>query len=111
MRRQTDLTPRLITFFEILLSEDKSFDREEIKTLLLQRGIGKDIGQAGRYLSGISHFLTNKYNPHLRQLISFETGGGLGERKEDYYINSEYRELLKRALSNLESTEKSKVNP
>jgi hypothetical protein len=41
--RDSDLTPRVRAFFNILLSENKSFDREEIKTKLHEEGIGNDI--------------------------------------------------------------------
>lgn len=99
--RQSDLTPRIIAFFEILLSKDKAFNREEIKNELLVRNIGKDIGQSGRYLSNISQFMTKKANPHLRQVILFESGGGQGEMKENYKVVSEYRGLLNKVISEL----------
>lgn len=102
LSRKSDLTPRLIAFLEILLSEDKLFNREEIKAELLKRNIGKDIGRSGALLSGISQFCTKKSNPHLRQIISFETGGQLGEKKENYKINSDYREFLKNILSEMQ---------
>ena len=57
------------------------FDREEIKQQLFKKNIGDDIGQTGRYLSNISQFFTKKSNPHLRQIIDFETGGTQGETK------------------------------
>jgi hypothetical protein len=98
LARQSILTPRLIRFLEILLSEDRAFDREEIKQQLFAKGIGSDVGQSGRYLSNISQFLTKKSNPHLRQVVHFETGGGLGEMKDNYRIVAEYRELLTHIL-------------
>lgn len=96
--RETVLTPRLVRFFEILLSEDRAFNREEVKRKLFERGVGLDIGQAGRYLSNISQFLTKKSNLHLRQVIEFETGGVLGEMKDNYRVIPEYRELLSRLV-------------
>jgi len=101
LSRKIEIIPRLIAFLEILLSEDKLFNREEIKTALLMRNIGKDIGRSGALLSGISQFCTKKSNSHLRQLISFETGGQLGEKKENYKVNSDYRELLKKILNEM----------
>jgi hypothetical protein len=97
--RRTVLTPRLAHFFGILLSEDRAFGREEIKERLFESGVGSDIGQTGRYLSNISQFLTKKSNPHLRQVIEFDTGGGLGEVKDNYRILPEYRELLQRLVN------------
>lgn len=103
LNRKSDLTPRLIAFFEIILSENKIFKREEIKEKLLQTGIGIDIGQTGRYLSNISQFLTKKSNPHLRQIIDFATGGEHGETKDDYIVVNEYRNFLKTLLENHKS--------
>ena len=98
LARQTVLTPRLVRFLEILLSEGRAFGREEVKQKLFEAGIGSDIGQTGRYLSNISQLLTKKSNPHLRQVIEFDTGGGLGEMKENYRVLPEYRELLSRLV-------------
>ncbi len=103
LNRPGDLTPRMIAFFEILLQDDRPFTRTEVKDELLQKNIGRDIGQTGRYLSNISQFLTKKSNPHLRQLISFDTGGNLGETKENYSINPAYRELLNRIINDFVS--------
>jgi hypothetical protein len=99
LARQTDLTPRFVALLEILLSDDRVFDREEIKQELLSRGIGGDIGQAGRYLSNLSQFLTKRSNPHLRQVIELETGGEQGEIKDKYRIVPKYRQLVSQAVS------------
>ena len=47
LTRESDLTPRLITFIKILLSDNRAFDREEIKRGLYDMGIGKNLGQTG----------------------------------------------------------------
>jgi len=60
LKRQSDLTPRFVALLEILLSEDRVFGLEEIKEALLKRAIGKDIGQAGRFLSNLSQFITKR---------------------------------------------------
>ncbi len=99
--RRSDLTPRVIEFLKIILTENKKFDREELKEKLFERNIGSDVGQAGRYLSNISQFLTKKSNPHFRQIISFETGGSTGEVKNNYYVLENYRELLKSVLDEI----------
>ena len=98
LTRPGDLTPRFRAFLEIISEEDGYYDREAVKLGLYEAGIGNDIGQAGRYLSNISQFLTKKSNPHLRQAIGFETGGGLGETKNNYHIVSEYHRLIMEAL-------------
>jgi len=94
LARRTDLTPRFARFLEILLSEERAFSREEVRQRLFEGGIGSDIGQAGRYLSNISQFLTKRSNPHLRQVIEFDTGGERGEVKDNYRVVPKYRELL-----------------
>jgi hypothetical protein len=99
LNRESELTPRFISFIEILLSENRPFGREEIKTALLKRGIGRDIGQAGRFLSNLSQFLTKKKNSHLRQLITFEGGLHQGQIKDSYQIAPEYRELVQTTLN------------
>jgi len=99
--RKSDLTPRVVAFLEIITSEERHFEREEIKSMLFEKEIGKDIGQSGRYLSNISQFLTKKSNPHLRQIIDFESGGYHGETKDNYKIFLQYRELLKLVLEKI----------
>jgi len=98
LTRPSDLTPRVIAFLEIILEEKKKYDREELKIKLNEKHIGSDVGQAGRYLSNISQFLTKKSNPHFRQIITFDIGGGSGEVKNNYYVLDEYRDLLKQVL-------------
>jgi hypothetical protein len=98
LSRDSDLTPRFRTFLEIISQEDRAYNREEVKQGLVEAGVGDDIGQAGRYLSNISQFLTKKSNPHLRQAIEFESGGTHGETKDNYHIISDYRDLIRRAL-------------
>jgi len=99
--RQSDLTPRVIEFLKIILTENRKFQREELKEKLFEKNIGSDIGQTGRYLSNISQFLTKKSNPHFRQIISFETGGSTGEVKNNYYVIENYRDLLKKVLEEI----------
>jgi len=103
LQRESDLTPRLIAFLNIICSDDKIFKRKEIKSKLFDKGIGLDIGQTGRYLSNISQFLTKKSNPHLRQVIEFESGGLHGETKDNYKVIPEYCSLLKSVLEQVES--------
>lgn len=98
LTRDSDLTPRFRAFLEIISQEDRIYNRDEVKQGLYEAGVGNDIGQSGRYLSNISQFLTKKSNPHLRQVVEFESGGTHGETKENYHIISEYRELIQLAL-------------
>lgn len=103
LQRESDLTPRVIAFLEIISSEERIFKREEVRSELFEKDIGVDIGQSGRYLSNISQFLTKKSNPHLRQVIEFETGGSLGETKANYKVLPRYRELIKSVLERVKS--------
>lgn len=96
--RDSDLTPRVRAFFRILLTENRNFDREEIKAKLYGQGIGNDVGHTGRLLSNISQFLTKKSNPHLRQVVEFQSTGSHGETKNNYKIVDEYRPLVTEAL-------------
>jgi len=98
LTRDSDLTPRFRAFLEIISQEDRIYNRDEVKQGLYEAGVGNDIGQSGRYLSNISQFLTKKSNPHLRQVIEFESGGTHGETKDNYHIVSEYRVLIQQAL-------------
>ncbi len=102
LKRKSDLTQRFRVFLEILISEERKFGREEVKQGLSEAGIGKDIGQAGRYLSNISQFLTKKSNPHLRQAIDFDTGGSHGETKDNYHIIPECKDVITDALKETE---------
>ena len=102
LKRNSDLTQRFRVFLEVLISEERKFGREEVKQGLSEAGIGKDIGQAGRYLSNISQFLTKKSNPHLRQAIEFDTGGSHGETKDNYHIIPKYKEVIVDALKETE---------
>ena len=96
--RPGDLTPRFRAFLNIISQEDRTYNRDDIKQGLYEQGVGGNIGQAGRYLSNISQFLTKKSNPHLRQAIEFESGGSLGETKDNYHVISKYRDLIRQAL-------------
>ncbi len=87
----------LPAFLKIIIQEDRVYKREEIPEELHKIGIGDNVGQAGIYLSNVSQFLTNKDNPHLRQVIEF-TGRKLGATKDNYRVLSQYRELLQDVL-------------
>jgi hypothetical protein len=96
-----------VELLDILLSDDRRFGREEVKKRLFERGVGKDIGQSGRYLSNLSQFLTKKSNPHLRRVIEFTSGGEQGETKDDYRVRDEYRDLIRRLLEESRQRQKS----
>jgi len=97
--RKSDLIPRLKVFIQILLNENKTFTRDEIKEKLFENKIGDNIGQAGRYLSNISQFLTKKSNPFMRQIIEFDSEGHGGALKNNYKINDNYRTLITNFLN------------
>jgi len=98
LSRQSDLTHRVIVFLQILLEAKNEVERDTIKKELCKRGIGDNEGHAGRLLSNISSFLTKKSNPHLRQIIEFESGGGQGDVKNKYKLIDNYRGLITEVL-------------
>lgn len=98
LRRGSKLTPRLRSLLTLLMTGDRKFTREEVKSMLVTNKMAKDSGQAGRYLSNVSQFLTKKSNPHLRQIVAFEGGSRQGAIKDNYQIVSKYRGLVRGAL-------------
>ena len=104
LSRQGSLTERFIAFLEILLSEDREFDREEIKVIFFEKhGIGNSVQHAGRLLSNISQAITRKANGHLRQLISFgRDSERSGAYKNSYYIDVKYRDLIQKIIDEIE---------
>jgi uncharacterized protein with ParB-like and HNH nuclease domain len=103
LQRETPLTPRIIKFLEILLSESRPISRDEIKERLFDLGIGRDVGQSGHFLSNISQYITKNDNDHMRQIISFESDGSVGSLKDNYAIIGQYRDLVKDALDAVQS--------
>ena len=102
LTRDSPLTPRLLAFLDVLLTENRVFNRDEIKDSLFQKGIGEHIGQTGRYMSNISQFLTNPANSHLRQVIEFESENQFaGAQKDTFLIIEEYRDVVKEVLDEL----------
>jgi hypothetical protein len=98
-QKERKLTPRLIAFLDLISSENRAFTRDEVKKMLHERGISKDFGQAGVYLSNISQFLTNESNEHLRQIIAYQSGGARGDIKDNYSIPPEYHKLVRSVLA------------
>lgn len=100
--RESNLTERLIAFFEKLLSEEKAVQRDSIKSYFVERNIASDTGYAGRLLSNISQFITKPANGHLRQILRFDFQNEIaaaGAQKDAYQIRDEYRKLVKEVLS------------
>ena len=104
LTRKSVLIPRVVEFLKIINSENRTFDREEIKQKLSIKSIGNDIGQTGHYLSNISQFLTKKSTPHFRQIIDFTIGGSTGETKNNYIVRDKYRKLLNEVLGKLKDS-------
>lgn len=93
IKKKSDVTPRLIAFLEILVEKEKEFSRDEIKEKFFEKGFGKDIGQAGRYLNKVSQYLTKTSTPHLRQIVEF-SGKSAGKVKNNYYLLPQYRKIV-----------------
>lgn len=105
LSRPSSLTPRVLEFFRILLSEDRPFHRDEIKERLYSKGIGNSVGHAGTLLSNISQFVTKRANPHLRQVVEFDGGEENGMVKNNYWIVEEHRALVASVIRALEQME------
>lgn len=104
LHRSTSLTPRLIEFLNILVEDKGKVDREKMKQALFDRGIGEDLGHAGRLLSNISQYLNKPQSGHLLQIIGYEVDGEIeqpGVQKKCYWIKDEYLELVATALKDL----------
>ena len=101
--RDSELTPRVRKFFRILLAEKNGIDRERVKEKLHEAGIGTNVGHSGRLLSNISQFLTKKSNPHLRQVVKFESGGTHGETKNNYQLIEAHKDIVENALDTVDS--------
>ncbi|MCP2039461.1 hypothetical protein L1281_000026 [Neisseria sp. HSC-16F19] len=104
LQRESPLTLRLIEFFKLLLTEDRTFDRLEVIDHFEQMAhiVGTHKHGAGGMLSNVSQFLTKPNNAHLRQIISFEHSGYAGSPKTNYYIMELYRDLLADLINELE---------
>lgn len=96
--RDSNLTPRLICFFEKLSSDGRVNDRDEIRRYLFDNGIGSDIGHSGRLLSNVSQFITKKNNGHLRQLLNFSSDKMPGKTKENYQLKRDYIDLVNQVI-------------
>lgn len=102
LKRNSKLTPRLIAFFELLLQSNTPVRHDEIKQAFCGHyNFTDDIGQAGRFLSNISQYLTNKRNDHLRQLVKFDSEGRIGAHKDNFILDDRYRALVQDVLSNI----------
>lgn len=105
-------------FLQTLLSKNKTFNREEIKEELFENGVGESVGRAGTILSNLSTFITRENNDFLRQIISYDIFQfGLsahkqaGEKKDNYKIIDEYRELVSEVLDEIDVNINDKVLP
>ncbi len=99
--QQGNLTKRFIVFLEILLSENREFNREEIKEKFFKEyEIGESVQHAGTLLSNVSQAITRKSNDFLRQLIKFGRDSDTsGAYKYSYYIDAEYRNLIHKIIN------------
>lgn len=104
LSRQSNLKERFIAFFQILLSENRKFDREEIKEIFFNKyKIGNDVQHAGRLLSNVSQAITRKANDFLRQLIEFGRDYEYsGAYKNSYLVPNEYRCLIQEIIDEVE---------
>lgn len=104
-RKKSLINERLIAFIKLLLTENREFDREEIKEHFHYKlGLGETVSRAGTYLSNISQCLTRKDSGHLRQIIGFYLEPSIGAEKNNYYIRDGYHDLVKDVLNQIDAT-------
>ena len=98
--------PRFVTLLHVLLEEEKPLNREELREKMFSAGVGDSIGQTGRLLSNVSQLLTKPGNEHLRQIVRFDTDMQIdvGAVKDNYYIPSEYKTLVRETLEDIQTT-------
>ena len=103
----------IVVFLRILLSENKKFKREEIKSKLFENGIGKTVGNSGKILSNISQFITKRNSDLLRQIINYDlirwtlsAENDIGAKKDNYSIDDRYRNLVSDVISNINDSDK-----
>ncbi len=104
-------SPKMLTILRLLLSDNRKFTREEIKEELYKNGYGSSVGSAGYVLAGISNYINNKYNEHLRQILEYDiqkwNPESVGGKRDNYKIKDEYRKLVKEIVEQFgNSTEK-----
>ena len=104
LSKQSNLKERFIAFFQILLSENREFHREEIKEIFFNKyKIGNDVQHAGRLLSNVSQAITRKANDFPRQLIEFGRDYEYsGAYKNSYLVPNEYRRLIQEIVNEVE---------
>jgi hypothetical protein len=99
LNQPTRLHPKLICFLKLLLSEDRVFNREEIRRQFQKNEVSENERQAATHLTNVSAFITNPSNSHLQQIIEYKViGGGM---KDDYRIDPKYRELVASLINEL----------
>ena len=101
--RESPITIRLIELIRLLLSENRTFDRQEIMEHFdnQEAVVGTHGHGAGGMLSNVSQYLTKPANPHLRQIIGFDHEGWAGSPKNNYFIKEEYRDLVRSLIEGL----------
>lgn len=92
-----------------LLKQKRNVSRTELKKEFLRVGgdlVGSDTQQAGIFIALISNQLGQKRKDYLRQLIQYDYPNNEWE-KDNFRINSQYRELISRLLDEINSEGKS----
>jgi len=87
-----------------VLLRDGKVTREQLKEEFVKVGMAENVNQAGYFLSLISQQMGMAKNDFLRQVIGYELHPDHPWLKEVYFIKDEYRDLLEKILSELEST-------
>jgi hypothetical protein len=84
----------------VCLASEK-VQREQLKEEFVRRGAAEDRTKAGYYLTVISGQIGMEKNDFLRQVIGYEYPTYSWE-KDNYFIRSEYQDLVKDVLRQLD---------
>lgn len=99
LNHKARITPKLVCFLNLLLSEDRTFGREEIKKKFRDEGISESERQSGTHLTNVSQIITGPSSSHLQQIIDYDKSGW--NWKDNYRINPKYRDLVSTVLNEL----------
>ena len=105
------------SYLKILLTEDRAFKRDELKSIIFEKEVWIDafdksspsydyFKYVGLQMSVASKEFTKPNNDFLRQIISFDSlarakvnAGEAGAKKDSFYLKKEYRDIVKESLN------------
>ena len=86
---------------EILVETKHPLGRKELCDKLFSVGLTDSSGDIGQRLNKFSQLLSRRGNDHLRQLVKYTLGPPPVEKKDNYFIPEEYKNLVREVLNSL----------